>query len=270
LFAPSRVVAHARENREVSELRAILFDFDGTVAETERFGHRVAYNEAFADLGLSERYDEETYGEFLAIAGGRERLEAFFTRVRPFLDPTARAALARRVHDAKRRRFDAIAPTLAPRPGIERIVAEALACGIRVAIATTAALDGVTAFVRARPALADAFATIVAGDDVIEKKPAPEAYRLALERLGVSASNAIAIEDSAIGLRAARAAGIATVVTPSGYTEGEDFSGAAAVLSDLGEPDDPARVLAGIAPEGRYANVAYFRSLLATGEESRD
>jgi HAD superfamily hydrolase (TIGR01509 family) len=221
----------------VADLRALIFDFDGTIAETERNGHRVAYNLAFEALGLDDRWDETTYGELLAVAGGRERLEFYFARAHPERPETERAELARSVHATKRRLFNDIGPTLHPRPGVVRLVAEATADGVRVAIATTAAPEGVRAFFAGQPVLGRAFEVIVGGDDVPAKKPAPDIYLLALERLGVSASEALAIEDSTIGLRAARAAGLATLVTPSGYTLHEDFTGAASICDDLAHVD---------------------------------
>jgi HAD superfamily hydrolase (TIGR01509 family) len=214
-------------------LRALIFDFDGTMAETERSGHRVAYNAAFEALGIDDRWDEETYGELLAVAGGRERLEFYFSRAYPERDERERAELARNVHATKRRLFDDIGPALHPRPGVARLVDEATAAGVRVAIATTAAPEGVRAFFAGNPTLGRAFDVIVGGDDVPAKKPSPDIYILALERLHVSANEALAIEDSAIGLRAARAAGIATLVTPSSYTMHEDFTGAAAIRANL-------------------------------------
>ncbi|MBD5635982.1 MAG: HAD-IA family hydrolase [Candidatus Eremiobacteraeota bacterium] len=251
----------------MSELRALVFDFDGTIAETERYGHRVAYNEAFAELEMPERWDEGAYGELLAVAGGRERLISFFETVRPQLDAPAREKLARRVHEVKRRRFDALGPTLVPRPGILRLVEEAHASGIRLAIATTAAPQGVNAFFAGNARLGAAFDLVAGGDDAAEKKPAPDIYRFALDRLGMRPTEALAVEDSAIGLRAARAAGVVTLVTPSGYTEGEDFAGAAAILSDLGEPGRPARCIAGIEPPRGFVDVAYARRLLGAGEK---
>ncbi len=218
-------------------LRALIFDFDGTIAETERSGHRVAYNAAFEALGLDDRWDEETYGDLLAVAGGRERLEFYFARAYPERDEGTRAKLAREVHATKRRLFDDIGPTLQPRPGVARLVDEATAAGVRVAVATTAAPEGVRAFFAGHPTIGRAFDVIVGGDDVPAKKPSPDIYVLALDRLAISAKDAIAIEDSTIGLRAARAAGLATLVTPSGYTLREDFTGAAAIRDDLSHVD---------------------------------
>jgi HAD superfamily hydrolase (TIGR01509 family) len=247
----------------VPDLRALVFDFDGTIAETERFGHRVAYNEAFEELGLPDRWDEATYGAWLHVAGGRERLEAYFAEVRPELDARSRAELARTIHACKRRRFDAIGPRIAPRPGVERLIAEARAAGIVCAIATTAAPEGVAAFLRGHPALGASFAAIAAGDEVEAKKPAPDVYRLALERLQLDARDVLAFEDSAIGVQSARAAGIAVLVTPSSYTAGENFSGACAVVSDLGEPGRACRSLAGPAAPRGFVDLAFVRERLS-------
>ena len=240
----------------------MIFDFDGTIAETERFGHRVAYNEAFEELGLDDRWDEASYGDLLTTAGGRERLERYFAAVRPAMSPSEVASLARRVHETKRRRFAAIGPLLAPRPGVERFVREARAAGIRTAIATTASPDGVNAFFAGHGALGASFDVVVAGDDVPHKKPAPDIYLLALERLGCPPGDAVAIEDSAIGLQAALAAGVATIVTASGYTRDESFARAVVVLGDLGEPDRPADVFAGRTPPLGFVDVAFARAAI--------
>ena len=244
-----------------NDLRALVFDFDGTIAETERDGHRVAYDRAFAELGFAWRWDEATYGDLRAVAGGRERLEAFLQTVAPDMSASERERTVRAVHAAKRRHFAPLAGSLAIRPGIVRLVGEARAAGVRLAVATTAATDGVRAVLDRHADLADAFDAIVGGEDAPRKKPDPAAYRIALQRLGTPARAAIAIEDSAIGLQAARAAELVTLVAPSSYTTDDDFAGAAAVVSDLGEPDRPARTLAGRGPERGYADLAYLRTL---------
>ena len=246
----------------MSDLAALIFDFDGTIAETERDGHRVAYNLAFADERTPWTWDVPTYGELLAIAGGKERLDYFIARERPELPGTERATLVERLHATKRHHFDGLADALQFRPGIVRLIAEARAAGVRCAIATTAAPSGVDALLRRDPAFAAAFEVIVGGDIVPKKKPAPDIYHLALERLGIDARAAVAFEDSAVGLRAARAAGIATVVTPSVYTAGEDFSGAAAVLEHLGDLGDAARAIVGPPLPAGVVDLAYVRALV--------
>lgn len=247
----------------MAELAALIFDFDGTIAETERDGHRVAYNAAFDEASVDWNWDVPTYGALLAIAGGKERMAHYLAHERPEIDARERATLVAHLHERKRAHFDEIADRLAFRPGVRRLVAEARAAGIRCAIATTAAPSGVDALLRRDPKFAASFEVIVAGDMVPKKKPAPDIYLLALERLGLEARTVVAFEDSAVGLRAARAANIATVVTPSVYTSDEDFSGAACVVSHLGEGDDAAHTLAGAPPSGPTIDLAYVRSLVS-------
>lgn len=245
-------------------LDAILFDFDGTIAETERLGHRVAYNAAFAQLGLDWTWDTALYGELLAIGGGKERIAYYLDRYRQggriYGD---RTQLIAAVHERKQQLFTALSGSIQFRPGIRRLVREAVAAGVRPAIVTTAARAGVDAVLDRDPELRDSFDLIAAGDIVPRKKPAPDIYAYVLEKLGAHPARCIAIEDAAIGLRAARGAGIVTLVTISEYTRDEDFSGAAAVLSDLGEADAPARVLAGPLPPAGVVDLAYLRAILA-------
>jgi HAD superfamily hydrolase (TIGR01509 family) len=251
------------ESGMVDPLEAILFDFDGTIAETERLGHRVAYNAAFAQLGLDWTWDSALYGELLAVSGGKERIAHFLDRYRHggrmYGD---RAEFIAAVHERKQHIFNALAGSIAVRPGVRRIVREARAAGLRLAIVTTAAGTGVDAVLEREPQLRAAFEFIAAGDIVPRKKPAPDIYAYALEALGTPAPRCVAIEDAAIGLRAARAAGIATLVTISEYTRDETFAGAAAVLSDLGESNAPAKVLAGPGPRNGFVDVEYLRALL--------
>ena len=245
------------------ELRGLFLDFDGTVAETERCGHRVAYNRAFADLGLDWEWNEDLYGELLAVAGGRERMRFYLERYRPELLASAEASgLLAEVHRVKAERFAELAPSIPLRPGVLALARRAHAAGVKVAIVTTASQVGVDALLRLHPALAAAVDLVVAGDVVPRKKPAPDVYLAALGRLGLRAADCVAIEDSAVGLAAALAAGVATVVTASEYTAREDFSGAAAVLSGLGERGRPARSIAGPAPPAGVVDLAYLQAVL--------
>ena len=249
----------------MADLVALIFDFDGTIAETERDGHRVAYNAAFDESGVGWNWDVPTYGALLAIAGGKERLAYFLAHEHPEIDVGKRADLVAHLHERKRTYFDGIADRLAFRPGVRRLIAEARAAGIRCAIATTAAPSGVDALLRRDPVFAASFECIVAGDMVANKKPAPDIYLLALERLAVAADAAVAFEDSAVGLRSARAANIATIVTPSVYTSDENFHGAACIVSHLGETDEAAHVLSGPPMLGQTIDLAYVRSLVSCG-----
>jgi HAD superfamily hydrolase (TIGR01509 family) len=246
-------------------LRALLFDFDGTIAETERHGHRVAYNRAFEELGLDWEWDEALYGELLAVAGGKERVRHYVESYGAGVPAGAGgvAELAERVHRVKAQHFDTLAPAIPLRPGIERVALEARAEGLTIAIVTTALQAGVEAVLGAHPQLAAAVSLIAAGDVVAEKKPAPDIYVWALERLRLSAVECLAVEDSHNGLRAALAAGVPTVVTVSDYSAGEDFSGAAAVFGSLGESGAPAIALRGVAPPRGVVDVAFLRAVHA-------
>ncbi len=246
-------------------LRGLLLDFDGTVAETERSGHRVAYNLAFAELGLGWTWDESLYGELLAVAGGRERLRFYIERHHPhLLDDALASTLIPRIHETKIRHFAQSATGIPLRPGVMRLVREASDAGVRIAIATTAAKPGVDALLAQQPALAAMVTLIAAGDVVERKKPAPDVYLWALERLRLSSDECVAVEDSEVGLRAAQSAGLATVVTVSDYTAREDFTGASTVLGSLGDPGLPARSIRGPAPDNGLVDLAFLQRILAS------
>jgi HAD superfamily hydrolase (TIGR01509 family) len=222
----------------MNKLHALIFDVDGTLADTERDGHRLAFNTAFAEHGLDWHWDEALYGELLAVTGGKERIRFYAERHAP--EMLARAdfpELARRLHLAKTAHYVRIVDQggLPLRPGVAHLIAEARAAGVRLAIATTTSPENVTTLLRASLAAAatDWFEVIGAGDVVPHKKPAPDIYRWVLERLGLPATACLAIEDSENGLQSSLAAGIPTVVTISEYTAGHDFRGARAVLPDL-------------------------------------
>lgn len=242
---------------------AVILDFDGTIAETERFGQRVAYNRAFEDLGLDWTWDEDLYADLLSIAGGKERLRYYLARYRPeLLDEAVREGLIVELHRAKIRNFATIAPHIPFRPGVLRLVREAHAAGVRVAIATTASKAGVEALLQQDASLPPMIDVIAANESVERKKPAPDVYLWAFEQLRLDASRCVAIEDSSVGLRAALGAALATIVTVSDYTTGDDFTGATSVLSDLGERIEPARVFAGIAPLEGIVDLAFLEAVL--------
>lgn len=219
-------------------LRALIFDVDGTLADTERDGHRPAFNAVFGEFGLSWQWDVNRYGELLAVTGGKERMRFYAERYDPgFLALPDAEARIRTLHAAKTRHYLAIlaAGRIPLRPGIAELIAAARAAGLRLAIATTTTPENVTALLAASLAAdaADWFEVVGAGDIVPNKKPAPDIYQWVLDRLALPPGDCLAIEDSANGLKSAVAARLPTLVTTSRYTAKEDFAGALAVLPDL-------------------------------------
>jgi HAD superfamily hydrolase (TIGR01509 family) len=236
-------------------LKALIFDVDGTLADTERDGHRVAFNAAFRELGLDWEWDVPLYGKLLRVTGGKERIRYFVDHFRPdYRKPTDFDDLVIALHQIKTRHYTELLSQggIPLRTGVRRLLAEARNAGIRLAIATTTSPENVATLLKY--SLAEDgegwFDVIAAGDVVPAKKPAPDIYFWALEKLGLDASQCLAVEDSGNGLRASLGAGLKTIITVGDYTAGDDFSGAVAVLSDLGEPDHPFRVHYGN-PQGK-------------------
>ena len=222
-------------------LRALIWDVDGTVAETERDGHRIAFNQAFEALGLPWRWDVAHYGDLLLVTGGRERLLHDMTaRSDAPTSAPEREALARELHRLKNAAYaQRVAQGgITPRPGVRRVVDECRATGVALAVATTTSRSNVEALFASiwGPDWERIFTTVVCAEDAPVKKPHPQAYLLALQRLGVAANEALALEDSPGGLAAARAAGLACGVTKSVYFTDARFDGAAWVREDLDAP----------------------------------
>ena len=228
-------------------LRALIFDVDGTLADTERDAHRVAFNQAFAEAGLPFSWDVPTYGHYLKITGGKERLRIFLNE-HPQLPQLSDADIAS-IHRQKTGYYVEMmnAGLLPLRPGVERLLNAARDHGLLLAIATTTTPANVESLLKSTlgAEASQRFHTIGAGDVVPHKKPAPDIYTHVLGQLGLSAADCLAIEDSANGLQSARGAGLATIITQTVYTEGQDFSAALRVLDHLGETVSPAQVLQG-------------------------
>jgi HAD superfamily hydrolase (TIGR01509 family) len=222
-------------------LRALIWDVDGTVAETEAHGHRVAFNQAFAEAGLDWHWDVEAYGRLLQVSGGRERLLAFM-HAHPGAPRSLaeREVLARRLHLRKNAFYaEQVAQRrLEARPGVRRLMGECVQAGVALAVATTTSTRNVGALFASLfgEGWRAGFAAVVCAEDAPLKKPDPQAYRCALQRLGIGAHEAFALEDSPNGLQAARAAGIACGITRSAYFRDADFDGAAWVRDDLEHP----------------------------------
>ena len=248
-------------------LQALIFDVDGTLAETEET-HRAAFNWAFAEAGLEWHWDRRRYGGLLAVSGGRERIRHFVGEEDP-----GRARMAdfdewlSELHRAKTAAYTEMiaAGEIELRPGVERLIREAHAAGIRLGIASTTTTINIQALFGATLGsdCLNRFDVVAAAEQAPTKKPDPSVYLWALERLRLPGTDCLAIEDTRNGVLAATGAGIPVLVTPSLYSEGEDFSGAVAVVSHLGDPDRPCRVLAGGADEIDYIDVATLRRWLA-------
>jgi HAD superfamily hydrolase (TIGR01509 family) len=226
-------------------LCALIFDVDGTLADTERDGHRVAFNAAFAAAGLGWHWDEALYGDLLQVAGGPERMVHY---ARAHLGSTQADAelhaLVRQLHASKTRHYveRVTAGALQLRPGVARLIAQARIEGLRLAIATTTTRENVIALLQATLGAnaANWFAAIATAQEVAAKKPDPAVYDWVLNRLRLRPIEALALEDSRIGLMAATQAGLACVVTPTTYSASEDFAEAVMRLIDLDHhPDKP-------------------------------
>jgi HAD superfamily hydrolase (TIGR01509 family) len=224
-------------------MTALIFDCDGVLVDTERDGHRVAFNEAFARKGLPVRWSVEEYGELLAVAGGKERMRRYFERRGWPREAANRDSFVQELHGLKTELYMRIIEEgrLPLRPGVARLVDEAIAEGLRLAICSTSNERAVrtVAQVMLGAERVRHFDAILAGDVVSRKKPDPEIYLLARDTLGVDPRQCVVVEDSRIGLLAAKAAGMWCLVTKSCYTQDEDFSEADAVYPDLGDPPEP-------------------------------
>jgi HAD superfamily hydrolase (TIGR01509 family) len=221
-------------------IEALIFDVDGTIADTEEL-HRQSFNEAFQLCGIDWRWGPALYADLLRITGGKERIAAWLSRLQ--MSASERRRLLQsipQIHAAKTAcyRERVASGHLRPREGVVRLIGEARAAGLKIAIASTTSPENVTALLAASfsPTWFDVIAT---GDVVRSKKPAPDIYQLALARLSVGTGSAVAFEDSAVGVRAAKAAGIFTVATPTLWTIGQDLSSADLVLTSLADPDRP-------------------------------
>lgn len=246
-------------------LAALIFDVDGTIAQTERDGHRVAFNRAFAEAGLDWQWSVEHYGELLEVPGGKERIRHYWQQEHPeFVPPIPATDWIAQLHQRKNHYYrDCITQDLIPlRPGVRRLMMEAKTEGVRLAIATTSALPNAMALLEHHldPAW---FEVIAAGDIVPQKKPAPDIYQYVLAQMNLPPEQCLVFEDSAPGLIAATAAELTTVVTVNDYTQHQNFQSARLVVSELGEPGKPGHVLQGEPLAAGYFDLAAARSLLS-------
>lgn len=246
-----------------NQLQCLIFDVDGTLANTERDGHRVAFNRGFQAAGLDWHWSVDLYAELLTVSGGKERLKYFLRQYLPEFKPDGELNdFVAHLHQLKTKYYLELLRdgAIGLRPGAKRLIEEARAAGITLAIATTTSLPNVIELLEKYLDL-DWFAVIAAGDIVPAKKPAPDIYHYVIKRLELDPDRVIVLEDSDNGLESAIAAGLTTVVTVNSYTEQQDFSQAALVVSDLGEPEQPCRVIQGNFA-GNYLDIAGLRSMI--------
>lgn len=226
----------------MAQLEAILWDVDGTLAETERDGHRVAFNMAFEKAGLDWNWSVELYGELLTVTGGKERIRRYIeSHLQNFTYDGDLDEMIKNLHLSKNGFYAQLVEKgeIQLRPGVERLINEAREKNVRLAIATTTSMENVTNLLNGTlgPESIEWFELIAAGDIVPEKKPAPDIYFYTLENMRLSPENCIAIEDSWNGIRASRAAKLTTLITPSIYTMDDDFSEAALIVDTLEDGD---------------------------------
>ena len=253
----------------------LIFDCDGVLADTERYGHLPAFNQTFREFGVPVQWSDEEYASRVLIGGGKERMASLLTP--DFVaeaglptDSRSQDDLVAQWHRRKTEIYTAMVAEgrMPARPGISRLAAEAIEVGFTLAVASTSAEASVRAVLgqAVGPDVATFF-RVFAGDIVAAKKPAPDVYLLALRELGLVPGEVVVIEDSANGLRAALAAGLSTVVTVSSYTRDEDFTGADLVISSLGDPGGEVTTVlqdaANVRP-GAWVTIADFDVILAT------
>ncbi|MFZ1029156.1 MAG: HAD family hydrolase [Limnoraphis robusta] len=244
-------------------LKALIFDVDGTLAETERDGHRIAFNQAFAKTGLIWNWSVELYGELLEVPGGKERIRFYLDQYKPEFKPDRNIdEFITTLHHLKNQYYhDLLASGIIPlRPGVKRLIEAAKTAGLRLAIATTSALPNVMALLE-KTLNPDWFEVIGAGDIVPAKKPAPDIYNYVLQKLDLPPENCLVFEDSYQGLQAATKAGLKTIVTVNNYTLNQDFSDAVLVVNHLGEVDKPLTCISGKLEGVSYLDIPQLQTL---------
>lgn len=250
----------------MATLEALLFDVDGTLADTEKDGHRVAFNMAFEQAGLDWHWDEALYADLLAVTGGKERIKYYLEKFNTsFTKPQDFEGFVKGLHASKTDFYTALMAqgAIPLRPGVERLIREARAAGMRMAVVTTTTPENVSALLEnaLAPDAMSWFEVIAAGDIVPAKKPAADIYHWALAQMRLQPEQAIAFEDSRNGILSSLGANLKTIITINGYTAEDDFSGAALVLNHLGEPDQAFEVLSGDAKGHRYVDLELVKKI---------
>lgn len=252
----------------MSSIQALIFDVDGTLADTERDGHRVAFNRAFQQAGLDWDWSVELYGELLAVTGGKERMAYYlqnFNTDFPTDDKTP--LLIKELHASKTNHYTELLSTgaIPLRPGVKRLINEARENDMRIAISTTTTPANVTALLEhaLEKGSADWFEVIAAGDIVPAKKPAADIYVWALEKLKLKPEQCLAFEDSENGIKSSLGADLKTIITINDYTKNHDFTGASLVLDHMGEPDNAFTTISGENYGASYINFELLNKIHA-------
>ncbi len=252
----------------MKNLKALIFDVDGTVADTERDGHRPAFNLAFKEHNLNWNWSVETYGKLLAVTGGKERIKFYINDFLTSFDvPGDINEFALMLHKCKTKHYLAMLSkgAIPLRPGVKRLLLEAKEKGYRLAISTTTTPENVTYLLKHTlgEASINWFDVIAAGDIVPTKKPAPDIYAYALNKMGLTASECIAFEDSENGVLSSSQAGLITIVTENGYTHNDPMHAAVIRLDNMGEPDAAFNVISGNAKGKTFLDMEMVEALFS-------
>ena len=246
-------------------LKALIFDVDGTLANTEHDGHLRAFNETFKVFELDWHWDSELYSDLLSVSGGKERLAHYISHYNPNLDRELSVNDIADMHNKKTEIFvDLVANgQVSIRVGVERLIEEAVDSGLKLGIATTTSLKNVKAIMTSTlgESALNRFEVIGAGDVVKSKKPAADIYQYVLDKMHLSCHECVAFEDSEIGFRSATSAGLKTVVTLSEYTKTKNFEGALVVLDHLGDENQPFEIIKGNPTSHSFVSVGYIKEL---------
>jgi len=247
------------------KLKALIFDVDGTLANTEYDGHLRAFNEAFKFFELDWHWGSKLYSELLSVSGGKERLDYYIRYYNPNLKINLSVNDIADIHNKKTEIFvnHVANGQISLRVGVARLIKEAVECGLKLGIATTTTQKNVEALIISAlgESALDNFEVIGAGDVVKRKKPAADIYRYVLDKMGFSSDNCIAFEDSKIGFNSATSAGLRTVVTLSEYTKTKNFEGALVVLDHLGDENQPFEIIKGSPTRHSFVSVGYLKEL---------
>jgi HAD superfamily hydrolase (TIGR01509 family) len=251
----------------MQQLKAIIFDVDGTLANTEET-HRQAFNAAFNEFGLEIVWSKQEYSKLLAISGGKERIYAYLKKqdVNPEIDQDLRE-YALTIHQRKSEiyREKLVAGHIGLRNGVARLLDEANSKGVKLGIATCTSKSNVETLLMnalGKDAMSR-FSAVVTSDIIIDKKPSPVVYQFALAQLGLSPDVCVVIEDTCNGNRAALATGLQTVITTHAFTINDDFKGAQLILDQLGEPDQPFSAIAGNVHGAHYVDTALLEKIVS-------